>query len=603
MASQSSTNARVSKLLGIVGFSSLALAVLVAHTNPTTGYELSIYTATPIEFWVGTVVAFLASAALAFTTKSGVYRRFGMILGGLSSFAVISLSVTRGYFFQGIHDSVTHVGLTRAMMAGTITPFETVYPALHTVSAFLSTTAGLTSWQSTFLVPLFLTAGIFYVFVPLVVRALFGGETAMAVGAFSAFLLIPLHQLAATTRPHPSSQATMFAPIVVFFMIAYLRAPKSRRPFGIVMSITVALLFSVFALILYHPMQAMNIVGLFVMSTLVQLLFSTRLGKQTWGNHRQLYPIVITISLVSFIVWVVQFPGLLTIVEGGVGSVASYLTRSPSSGAAGSAIQSQSSSLRSIGSSPVILFLKMFSVSTLYIAVTGLIVLGAFVGRLRFRDKPADMNRIVVYFTAGLVAMAGIFGIYLVGNVGQYFFRQASFMMVIATILGAVGIAYGAVLVSNTRLRKAVVPALVVGFTILFVLSSLTLYNSPYIYRANQQITDARIDGYEVAFEITGDEAVISGVQQEPERYYQAMIGFDDGDRLDGAIGNRTQVTQLQAQEQSDWYLVITRNTYVRELVVYKEHRFSPSDLDSVHHQPDVNLVFSNGDFEMYYVP
>ncbi|KAB1198509.1 MULTISPECIES: hypothetical protein [Haloferax] len=597
----SSTSDRWSKLLGIAGFSSLTLAILVAHRNPTTAYELSIYTSTPALFWVGVVAAFLSAVALSLTTKNSQLRRFGLVLGGLSSFAVISLSITRGYFFQGIHDSVTHVGVTNGLLTGRLTPFETVYPALHTVSAFLSTMAGLSAWQSTFLVPLFITAGIFFVFVPLVVRALLGNEAALTVGAFSAFLLIPLHQLAATTRPHPSSQATLFAPIVVFFLIVYLRSPKSSGLFGTSTSVAVALLLSVFALILYHPMQALNVVALFVVISVFQFFFSKRNTTLTRWNHRPLYPIVISLSVAAYFLWIVQFPGLITIAQGGVGSVIDFLAGSSTT--PGSAIQSQSSSLRAIGSSPTTVFLRLFAVSTIYIAVSGVVVIGTVAGILKIRSKPVDTNRLIVYFTGGLIAMGGIFGIYVVGNVGQYFFRQASFMMLIATIIGAVGVAYGASVVSNTRLRKAVVPALVIGFTLLFVLSSLTLYNSPYIFRANQQITEARIVGYDATFDITSEEAIISGVQEEPERYYQAMVGFNDGGRLDGAIGNSTQITQLQAQQQDDWYLVITRNTYVRELTVYKEHRFSTSDLGSLQHQADVNHVFSNGDLDLYYIP
>ena len=53
----------LSKGVLAVGWCSLALAAFVAHVSPATGYELSIYQATPTLFWVFLALAVVIAVA------------------------------------------------------------------------------------------------------------------------------------------------------------------------------------------------------------------------------------------------------------------------------------------------------------------------------------------------------------------------------------------------------------------------------------------------------------------------------------------------------------------------------------------------------------
>ena len=577
---------RSAAALAVVGFGSLVGALLVAHWNPATNYELSIYASTPLPVWLGIGVAFAAAAVVSFTTETDLYRRVGVFLGGIASFAVVAMPIVRGYFYHGVHDAMTHAGFVRALTEGSVSPYGIPYPGIHTVASFVSGVTGFSVWQSTLLVPI-VTIAVCYLFTPLVVRAIVGSETAMAVGAFSGFLLIPLHQFAARTLPHPSSQAILFTPVVLYLLIGYLRSPNPES--RTVTALSVLFVAAVGGATLYHLMQALNVLLILITLGIVQFV-SRRWTSESHWDHRSLAPVIVA-SVIVYVAWLAQTPGAIDGAAGVYRSLAAYATgTTPPPGAS---IGIQSNSLQSIGSGPLVIFLKLFTVSTVYIIAAGLLAAGILTGVFKQIGDVMDTNRLVVYLVAGVVATLPVFLAYLVGNVGQYYFRQASFVM----------LTYGIVLLSETRLRPAVTPTVVTLFVVFFLLSSLVIFNSPYIHRANKHVTDSRVSGYETTFETTGDEAVISGIVQEPERYYDAIVSIDDsGQARRSATLNRSQLRDVESVPANDWYLVLSQNTYEREIIAYEGLRFSRSDFAALHRQPAVNRVLSNGDTELYFV-
>ncbi|MFC7189060.1 hypothetical protein ACFQL7_03810 [Halocatena marina] len=101
----------------IVGFLSLAGAIMVAYNNPTTGYELSMYTATPIAVWAAVGAALIMALCVAFVSPISSYRFLALVLAACSVFAVISLPLIRGYYFYGTADPLTHIGLAKTSHA------------------------------------------------------------------------------------------------------------------------------------------------------------------------------------------------------------------------------------------------------------------------------------------------------------------------------------------------------------------------------------------------------------------------------------------------------------------------------------------------------
>jgi hypothetical protein len=101
---------------------------------------------------------------------------------------------------------------------------------------------------------------------------------------------------------------------------------------------------------------------------------------------------------------------------------------------------------------------------------------------------------------------------------------------------------------------------------------------------------------------VTDDTAWMAGVRQEPQRYHEALVDIETSGRRDGGV-NSTMLYRLQERRPGGWYLVMSQNTYEREVVAYREYRYTRADLAAVDIQPGVHRIHSNGDTELYHVP
>src|SRR6056297_745420 len=160
------------RVLLAAGFLAFAISVLSAWAAPGRNYELDIYAATPNAFWLGIGMAVLIGLFVAY--HGAVTRRIrlaALALLGLSVFAVLGLPIVRNYYFFGPGDSLSHLGWTRLIDQGRLSPFGLLYPGIHTAAIFVKSLLDVSLLRAMQFVVLLFTA-IFVVFVPLCVRSL-----------------------------------------------------------------------------------------------------------------------------------------------------------------------------------------------------------------------------------------------------------------------------------------------------------------------------------------------------------------------------------------------------------------------------------------------
>lgn len=587
------------RLLATTGYVGLTTALLLAHLNPATEYEVSLYAATPPGFWVGVAVAFLSALVVAFSATDRWTRFSGILLGGMATVAVVALPVLRGYYFHGTHDPLSHVGWTRQMVEQSMATSDLVYPAIHAFGAFLVHAAGLSVWRAMQFVPLIIAAA-FLTFVPLVVNEVGGGERATAVGAFAAFLLIPIHPVASTLKPHPSSQAILFTPVVLYLLVRYLHRADPDRRAGAFTATGAALSLAVFAHVLYHPQQAWNVYLLLAVICLVHFLASRTGWTRPGVGHRRVYSVT-GLAALAYFGWMSQFPFILTLTSGALGRIRESLIGGEGSAQAGSAVVSTTASIEQIGASLPVFYFKLFFVTTVCVVVTGIVVGWAFLDRFRPTSASADTTTLVRYLGVGLVGMFAVFLFYVVGDVGAYYFRQVAFMTMIGTIVSAVGVAHLWRRAAEYRFRRVAHVAVVVGFALMLPLSMMVVFNSPYIHRANQHVTEAKVDAYETSFQVMDDSAEIVSVRERPQRYYEATVSMTDNGRRDGLVNSST-MRNLTEQRYRDWYLIVGQSDYEREVIAYEEIRYTKSTFATLQRQRGVSRVFANGDTNLYHV-
>lgn len=580
------------------GFASIGIGVLTAWSSPATGYELSIYGGTPTTFWVAVLAALVASVPIVFAL--GDQR--GLALGGVAFSSIVSLPLIRGYHYLGEGDSLTHLGYARDLSEGAGSAQDITYPVVHTLGAVVHEVTGLGLARS-LLVVLATFVIAFVVFVPLAVRSIDPDPTIVAVGGFSGLLLLPINHVSGHMQIHPTSQAVMFAPIVVFLFVLTL-ARDDRR--------FVALFYLVgIAFVLLHPQQAANFVVFFGAVAAAQLAHWAASGRKTGHVRRPVFSLVAAFGIL-FWLWAHN----LRAFEGTLEIFARSLVEDSQ---AAESVASRSVSLAAVGGGIGEVFFKLFFVSAAYCVLAGSLLTTAVLesfGRLPDRfpftvfERVVDTERtLLAYFSVGFVPVGVLFLALLGGGVSDQYFRYLAFIMVLVTVLGA--IALGHLLrwlgdAFGSRRSRAIACALVVGFLLLTV---PIVFGSPYFYQTSDHVTEAQMTGYETAFERGDPQIPYENVRSPSERYGHAINGVvaeeqrEDDQRVRGnAVPDHFADQSLHEFYDEPVYVAITGADRERDPELYRGFRFDHDDFAYLDRDPHLNKVQSNREFDLYLV-
>jgi len=575
-----------------IGFLALSGAVFAAHSTPATGYELSLYTSTPLAFWVLSGCALFVSLLVSFGATTDWYRQLGLGLGGGSLVAFVGLPILRGYRFYGAGDALTHLGWMRSIQAGVFPPTELKYPALHTVTSLLATTLGIELTQAATLVIVLLSC-LFFIFVALSTSAVFEHRYSTTVGAFSAFLLLPITNLSTFIVPHAMSQAILFSSLFLYLVLRYVGRSRSHQSPSAIGSLFV---ITSVALLFYHPQLAAHLLVVCVGICLLQFLSRRYWETHPIAEHRPIYGQTIVL-MGAFLAWTSVHDFFRGAVEYAVSSAITYFVDDTTAGAS---TRSQSASLNELGASVLELFMKLFGSSLVFVGLAGVLVLWMIWesdGRVTRKT-----HGILPYFIVGLLGLTGLFALYFLGSYSMMYFRVFGLMMLFVTVLGGVAITYGISLLSEHVSSEALHSAVAVGLGALLLLSALAVFPSPYLYSASPHVTEMSMEGHETAFENQDPDVTFVGIRSGPNRHADATSGDLERMRQYSGITGEEIDEGVSQQYSNDRYLTVTEADWQREVHAYQELRYSRSQLASVSSQNGVNRIQSNGEFTLYYV-
>lgn len=598
----------VTKLTLTVGFLALGTAVFVAYSTPATGYEISIYAGTPLLFWVGFGVALVASVTVALTIETRVWRRLALLLGGAAMFVFTALPIVRNYHFYASADSMTHLGWVRDIASGVLEPVALFYPGLHMLAVLTQTLTGFDLPRSLMLVVSGFTL-VFFLFVTLTVRELTDSGLGTAVGAVSAFMLLPINVIITKLSAHPISQTILYFSLVLFLFARYLsERPDTGRVSGHFVGTSLLLLVTLVALVLYHPLGA--VVVLILLGTVSAVQFaSRRLRSDTpISLSRPLY--VPTVVLAVWVgIWIVfGHQALVDQAERIVFHISSFIEGS--GGSAGEIVSDRQSSLQQVGAGLLETYLKLFFVNTVYAALTGVVILLALAGRLgEYRNASVPIK-----LTAfGLLVLFPWTVAQFVGNISSLFFRYVGFMMVVATILGAFTIHHAVrdrrPASSRTRasVRSPARIGLVVVLGVLLVVSAAFTFPSPSIYQPSGHMTAAQFDGYGTTFDHVDEEYQLVGIGMGVGRYRHAVEGTSQSEfgTDSGVVPSPEYDHDLEGFLRNESlgegrYLILSEQERVSRISVYRGFRYDASDFQAVESGTGINHVFANGEVDLY---
>ena len=600
-----SDSARDMWLTGVlaVGFLALGVATLAAHADPATGYELSIYESTTPVFWLAGAVALVAALVTAF--HAGVSRplRIGAVgLGMGTVLAIVILPVLRGFFFMGSADSLSHLGWAR-MMAGEIpgaslSPTELLYPGIHATSVAIAGMTDVPMTRAMLFVVMIYTL-VFFVFVPLCVRALVEDELAVVVGTFSGLLLLPINNVSVFNVPYPTGQAIYLLPLLIFLVIVFVLPDRSGgsglRWGALVGLVSLAVLF-------VHPIiagPAMLVLGAIAAS---QFAYRRWNPRHPIAGHRRLHANVLFFGG-AFLLWAQRFPRVQQqeeiLIEGlffGGQPVGDEVTR-------------RAGSLAVLGTGIAELYVKIFLVATVFAILAALVGLASIFGRLD--DDATDRSALVKYLTVATVPVVLAFLAFFIGSLSVLPFRFLGAAMVMATILGAVAIADGIPFRPSRPSARTIRRGVVVVLFVALALQMAHVHQSPYIYRGSSQVSEQEYVGHEVAFEHRDPAVAWAGPRSGPNRYIDAIYGTTFNDTTPGGQvfeGAETSIpgtvfgNNMTTHFGEDRYVGVSEGLVQKEVGLYDGFRYSRAEFANVETSRGIHRVQSNGEFWLYYV-
>lgn len=579
------------KLFLAAGFLCLAGAALAAHGASATRYELSIYAGTPTAVWVLLAGAFLVALALAFSS-AGRLRALALTLGSAATTLLVSMLLVRDYRYVGSGDALTHLGWAKGIAGGALEPIQLLYPAIHSISVELYDVAGGSLERDLLLVTV-LFAMAYVIATGILVRRMTDSKWGLTSGVISAWLLLPIINVAAYMMPFPTTQAIFFAPFVLFALVFFLqRGDATPRIAGLGGSGLLLLVFGS-ALLLIHPQQSVNVVLLLAAIAGVQAVYRRKDSRHAIASHQSvLLPTLVLSALLA--VWIPTHPrsesalsGVINYLVGGVG--------------APSTIAQRGASLTELGAGLPVVFLKLFGVSLVFIVLAGLAVLSLWF----YRSGTRETGSFVAYLAGGGVPLLVLFVLYFLSTPTMAF-RELAFAMVVVTVLGAIEMSHlfdsFGDRFSNRSSRAVTVSVLAV----LLVLSALTVFPSPYIYKPTGHVTDQQIEGYQSAFDYRADGQDFSGIRTGPGRFAHAVFGVDEPtDLATDYHGSGIPETTFQEGNYTETYddgqyLVVTRADYEREVELYNGLRYTEGGFERLSRTPGVNKVMTNGVLDFY---
>ncbi|WP_411968993.1 hypothetical protein [Haloferax sp. YSSS75] len=589
------SNGTRSQLGLLVGFSAFLLAIGSAYISPATSYELSLYLNTPLAYWIFVGVAVTAALVISIFGDSDV-RPLSLLLGGMSVFSIAALPLIRGYYYIGAGDSLTHLGWVRDVIDGEAAISELLYPGIHSFAVLLTDVTGFSPERSLMFVVLLFVALTFAI-VPLIAFEIFPREDTIVVASFSAFLLLPINTISTHLAPHTFSQAMLFSSLGIYLFLLYLtRADTNGSRFRVTSFGALLVLVGV-ATVLYHPMQALNLFVLLFLASVIQVVARRRNWESPIRNHKTTYAQTGILAL-AFLLWTSRRDAFWSTLNAVGRAAEGYLSGAPPT--AGGSTVAQGASLSAIGASLPEIFAKVFLVGSVYVVLTGILVLAVLRHRL---DAEPETGAKVQYLALGALGTLPFVAVYILGDIGELHFRLFGYLMLIATAVGSVAIALGLPrLASGVGIRATHVTVAVL-LLLLLPAALATAFPSPYIYQPNQHVTQAELDGYGQTFELHEADLEVAAVRQGPWRYNDAIFGTEETprDAYDRSVPSR-EIDTLNTTFARSGYLAITEYDREREIEAYKELRYTRAEFDSLDARVGVNQVVSNGDFTLYFV-
>ena len=572
-------------------------SILLLIIPPVSQYELSIYGAFPLIFWICMATGIIISLLLILLSAiyNNTYWKYGIVAIFFWYFILFLLPVFRGYaFFAGMDGDVfDHFTFTLSILSSGFLSNTDIYPISHLLLAILNV-FGIDFTSSFYIINAFFSF-LYILSFYILGKVIFKNNNALFFLFFSVPLLYSYYQ----TSFYPFIFALFMVPLVLYALhnlIQSRNAPEFRF-------ITFILILT---LVFFHPLVVIYLlIILMIMRLFILKGNPTIFPVKNIGKHIDL---LLVFCIVSFIFWMIQFSYIVNFVQVIITSLfnPTHTTIAQYSG--------------NFLAKSNISFLQLIEI---IIKLYGSIILYALLGTICFvyliknfsKSKFMDSFSYMYAFITVLAVLSGMMMFFSYFIISEPI-RIISFAIVMATILCSLVFSELFQKITSPKKTKLFASFLIVIVSVACILGMFNLYLSPWDWEPSPDITKMEIDGTDwtlTFFDRTLPLNVIVSDMDKYVAYYQAKPGLNHDqanintikETLPSHFGYNNNSTILKTVSGQHQYLILKESVKQMQFVVPKEivtkiPRFSESDYVRLNTDPTANKIYTNPGIDVF---
>lgn len=591
------------KIIAIICFINLIIALFIANNSPAIGYESSIYKSTPIFIWISLILSYIFGFIIVihhvFKQDCGKdkFWAVGALLILLSYTIILSLFIIRGYHMWSISGDVsTHIGYIRQIVITGHTQKDLFYPISHIYSA-------------EFLQILDIDINILHKFLPLI----FGLLYIPFMYLFASSILMNKKQkiliiLASSTLMHgwyldftPNLLANLFFPLVLFVLVkvSTTNIPQWR------------ILFIIF-LFLYPPFHLVPTIALIIILITLWLTKIFIAGESTRFNINSMLRFKKTL-LAILVIWAINWITPFYVWKYTLKRV--YILMAEGSPSHITDLVETAKYAQGYGYNLTEHFLKLYSGFIAYFIL--MLVCFPFILK-EVRNHNKEFYNIFSLYGPIFLICTSILMLYTV-NIGFGPQRLFFYVSIIATVF--VGFILNVVIIRTQNRNNKYLSNFVFGLIILFLISIslngvLNIYPSPHIISPSYQTTETEIKGMDWFFHTRNLEMQLTGISVAPGRFADFLLSPQEkrshdvtnyltkDDKVTFHFGYDKNITLSESYAENT-YLIISQKDKLLYTDVYPrmaEYRWTQNDFDKLNDDSSVNNIYANGGFDLKYI-
>jgi len=589
---------RATKLIAIICFVLIIVAVVTAWLSPATGYESSIYGSTPLIVWVCLLIAIACGISiivnqLCLKNDNTNEWIIGLILILLSNAVIISLHIIRGYaFWTASGDPGEHIGWTRDIISTGYFEADNIYPMLHMFTAQISQVTDVNIMKLGQIWPVFCTLlGMGFVYY--LSKSLMPDRRQVIATALVGTIMVGGWYLNFT----PNHTGNMLFPLILYLAI---KATRRQQLF----QWRLLFIFVIFLVAILHILISFTL--FFVISSISAAVIVWHLAtNRNLKRYKTMLTFVVPLVLLLLvwnIVWISGFRAW----DIAVSSIYNSLLGTGSSTLLSTLAQAEYAA--GLGFDIRIYFLKVYSGFLIY-TVLALVALPIIWKRLH--DNAELENLFSLY---GPLAMIAI--LFLINEIRHIEgFNRLMFYIEMFCIPFVGFLLWKFINASRHRLPQLLTPLLAVIF--LFGLSAWAIpkiYISPYLESYSGHNTYTELESWDWFCQHRETNIEVTGFSIHPVRIGDFLFSqggevlYTDMPTMFTSLANHfgyDKESTLGSSYPADKYLVLKELDEAMYSEVYPslaEIRFMPVDFAQLEHDPSLDKLYSNGGADNWFV-